>query len=254
MNKFLLIPLMLLFITSCNSENALDGQTDTGFNEQVITKYQTARKNVRQQVGITLSVLRHLQGERVDSADFGKPTDGTELLTYLTSLPSETIDSLYTLYCTPENQVVAESVADSIFDAATKGISPQQLQQLVNFTDCYFETGGHNLTLLTTAVSGMPTNAQDYMINFAAKVDEYSLSHKSRLTPEICMQRLFRDAVFTTIEGEVTTAAIEALTVLPVPGIDLAAQLTVLGLSVESVVRLVHEYNLCMQGGIHVGP
>lgn len=240
---------MLLFITACNSENALDGQTDTGFNEQVITKYQTARKNVRQQVGITLSVLRHLQGERVDSADFGKPTDGTELLTYLTSLPSETIDSLYTLYCTPENQVVAESVADSIFDAATKGITPQQLQQLVNFTESYFETGGHNLTLLTTAVSGMPTNAQDYMINFAAKVDECTPHAKSRGLYEYCLNKLMDKVAKTIILNEATSAELDMLsTTLACPGADVATALFLCGVGLYDALEMAHEFNWCILG------
>lgn len=172
---------------------------------------------------------------------------GSELLTFLTSMPEQKVDSLYNEICTPSNAQKYEEAYSEALDELTQQSSFAEIIKLANFTDAYIESGGNNLEMLSDATKNVTPIIKTCMIACASNIDEFiGYDPKSRAANSYCLQKLKLSMAKSVLENEVIEIGGDILIdMIGVPGVDVLGALLLAGYDLHGAISMAHDYNMC---------
>lgn len=247
MKKLLLLPLLLLSVFSCTSnEDSIQPNENSSISE-ISKKYEAHKIKKQNEIGHTYNLLT---GKRTRS-ESQTAVSGAEFLQLLSTMPSETVDSLYQQYCTPEIEQEYEDLYYESMDKLIEQTSAEEVQQLHNFARSYIEQGGNNMNFLSESIQNRPAVIQECMIRCAASIDEYLDSVRMypiefRGPNSYCFYQLILKIAESSVENEIIGTIEDALLpLICVPGFDVAVALISEGLDLYDALKLAHEYNMC---------
>lgn len=247
MKKLLFISFALLCMISCTNYAELSLSQEESLSE-VEQKYQSYKTSAQESIQLVLESL----GKPNARSNEDSTMTGDALVLFLASIPKDTIDSLYYLYCTPEAKVKYEILQDTIESIIIQESSLEEYQKLNYFTDSYIESGGHNLSMLQNATRNVSPIIKDCMISSAASIDEFSSITQYQPSPQTleynsyCLHMLARKTIKSAVLGGFTNAVVEiGMSTLGIPGVDLVTGLILAGVDLYSAIELAHEYNMC---------
>lgn len=243
MKRLLLIPMLVLGLMSCTSnEDPIASEENQSLSE-ITEKYESYKVSAQDDIEQTYQALAgsESRSEGVTSIS------GSELIQLLSSLPVETVDSLYRLYCTPQIEQEYDNRYDEAIDELIKQSSLEEVQQFYNFTNSYIENGGHSMVMLAEAIKDKAPIIQECMIGCAASIDEYlNTVPESRAANSYCLHELTLKMAESAIQNEVVDIAGEvAVAMIGVPGVDVAVALGLAGYDLYDSIKMAHEYNMC---------
>ena len=243
MKRLHLIPLLVLGLMSCTSnEDSVQSENDKSLIE-IEEKYENYKASTQEGIGQAYQVLAGTESRTESAASIS----GSEFVFLLSSLPVETVDSLYMLYCTPQMEQEYNNLYDACIDELIKQSSLDEVQQFYNFTNSYIENGGHNFTMLAEALKDKTPIIQECMIGCAASIDEYIVvAPESRAANSYCLHQLTLKMAESAVQNEVVDILGDvAVSAIVVPGVDVVGALCLAGYDLYDAVMMAHEYNLC---------
>lgn len=243
MKKLLLSILLALGFMSCSSnEEIILNEEAISFSE-LTEKYDSYKVLSQENIAQT---YQELTGSKARSAGTTSVT-GAELIQLLSSMPKETVDSLYKYYCTPTIEQEFSSNYDICLDELEKHSSIVEVQQFFDFINTYIETGGHNLIMLANNLKGKAPIIQECMIGCAASIDEYlGTIPQSRSADAYCLHQLSLKMAESAFTNELISIVADAsLAMIAAPGADVALGLCLAGYDLYSSLKMAHDYNMC---------
>lgn len=243
MKKLLLIPLFVLGLISCTSNDDIASSEENVLNSDIQNLYNEYRANAQEGIGTTMDALNATKS-RASNSD---KVSGTALVEYIASLSAEEVDSLYNQYCTSEEEEKYDNYTDSLISVLIDNSSLEEVQNLFNFTNSYIENGGHNMTMLSSAVSNVSPLIKSCMISCAANIDEFlTVAPQSRAANSWCLHQLsLKMAESSVMNGVADVVGDVAVGMIGVPGVDVAGALILAGYDLYSSIEMAHDYNMC---------
>ncbi len=204
--------------------------------------YESSQINTQKSLG-QIYVALYGSKSRSNMSDL---ITGTELIRLLTSMPVETVDSLYNIYCTPQKEEEYDNCYKTSIDELIRLSSLDEVLQMLDFTDSYIENGGHNMTTLAEAIKNKTPIIQECMIRCAAGIDEFIGTSASRSSNAYCLHELQLEMAKSAVENEVIDVVGDAMvSMIGVPGVDAAGALVLAGYDLYSSLEMAHKYNMC---------
>lgn len=239
MKTLLMIPLLVIGLISCTSHDDIVSSDEDVLNQDIQNLYDEYKADTQEEIGTTMGVLNATNSR----AAITQKMTGSVLVEYIASLSSEKVDSLYSQYCTSEEELKYDNLTDSIISVLIENSSLEEVQKLFNFKNEYIESGGHNMTMLVSAISDVSPLIKNCMISCAANVDEFiEVVPQSRAANSWCLHQLsLKLAESYAVNG----IADVALGMLAVPGADAVGALVLAGYDLYSSIEMAHEYNMC---------
>ena len=232
-----LIPLIIS--TSCSQLDEIQN-TDNQFsllNDDNQKQYETTQLSIGKRLGEIISSISNTNSRNDNFS-------GEDFILYITNLPSEVIDSLYEVHCTPDKLKELNSHKKAFNEALIHITSEESVDFLYDFMDNYIEIGGNSTIYLANALNNAPYDIQNYLIISAACIDEFSGPlNNSRGANSYCLRQLSYEAsgmLLASIAGDGINAALSLI-----PGGAMVGTLVSLGVDVCDAIKMVNDYNKC---------
>ena len=241
MNKlfnFTVIAMLLAIIASACATDQPEPAVATANYTSFESLYAQAKQRTQERNRAMWSLLG-VSNSRADTLN------GNSLFWHLANLPEAEFDSIYNVYCSPENLAIYEDIYELNLQALIDLSSPEDVQNLFNFTKKYIEIGGHNPDFVnkglhTTFVdSGDPI--KEAMLEEVEFIDEVL-----PLDPDLvdahrkCLEKTLEDNGVEIVFDLVETGY-DIYTGVDLPeGIKLAIK------DFATVVKIVKDYNECL--------
>lgn len=239
MKKLLLIPLFVIGLMSCTSHDDTISSDEDVFNTDIQNLYDEYRTSAQEEIGATMDALNAPNTR----ADVSQKMSGSVMVEYLASLSSEEVDSLYNQYCTSEEELKYDNFTDSIISVLIDNSSLEEVQALFNFKTSYIENGGHNITMLVSAISNVSPLIKNCMISCAANIDEFiDVVPQTRAANSWCLHELSLKLAKSYAEDGIADVVLD---MIGVPGVDVAGALILAGYDLYSSIEMAYEYDKC---------
>ena len=235
--------MLALGLVSCSSnEDSVQIEDDKSLSE-IAERHENYKASTQGDIVVAYQTLTG-EGSRSGGAI---SISGPELVSLLSSLPVETVDSLYMIYCTPQIEQEYDNRYYAAIDELIKQSSLEEVQQFYNFTSAYIGDGGHNIPMLAEAIKNKTPIIQECMIGCAARIDEYIADmSESRAANSYCLHQLTLKMAESAVQNEVVDVIGDlAVDMIGVPGVDVVGALCLAGYDLYDAVMMAHEYNLC---------
>ena len=241
MNKlfnFTVIAMLLAIIASACATDQPEPAVATANYTSFESLYAQAKQRTQERNRAMWSLLG-VSNSRADTLN------GNSLFWHLANLPEAEFDSIYNVYCSPENLAIYEDIYELNLQALIDLSSPEDVQNLFNFTKKYIEIGGHNPDFVnkglhTTFVdSGDPI--KEAMLEEVEFIDEVL-----PLDPDVidshrkCLETALKDNGIEIVIDLLDTGA----AIYDPANIFLDVSSVVKDFS--TVVKIVHEYHNCL--------
>lgn len=227
-------------LVGCSDEYASDEFKDTS-SSLVKQKYELSQANLKSSLGQAFQIMEGLPQSRSETYTMR----GEDFINYLISLPSEKIDSLYAIYCTPELEALRDSTQMENISILIEVSSPEEVSHMLKFVNNYIESGGHNLNMIENGVQNMTPIIGDYTITSAAIADEFIPDKIDLSRPDdYCLRQLIVYAVGSLVSVEIQSQIEEAAGEL-IPAMGVVAGLVFIGMDVTDAVKAAHDYDKC---------
>lgn len=238
MNRFLSI-LFLFGIVCLNGCHNADEPFEKNETKDIDVQemYYDCKKNLQLYIG-----KMYCQLEGNTSRANSDSIDGKKLISLITSVSSERIDSLYNKYYTPGLKNKMDEYEDAVILALEANATPEEICNLRSFFNEYCDIGGHNMPLLEDKIKNSSPFIKSCMIRVAVVVDEF-VSSPSRAGIEYCIHNLEVTIARSVLFNFVDDAAIIALAYLP--EVSLALELAEVGMDFASALEVAHEFDQC---------
>lgn len=222
------------YLTSCEN-NDYPVPPKHHYNQIISSKYIVSKSDINNSILQTM----HIMGAPNNRTSI--EITGNDLVNFVSSLPKEYVDSLYLIYCNPDNELQYEDYLDDIDLGLVKETSESDVDQLYTFINSYKEVGGNNMQMLETACYKKPLIIQECMISCAAIIDTFSLDYPiSRNANSWCLHELTLKLMESIIEGKIADIAIDFI-----PGANVIGACVMAGMDLYSAIKTAHEYEMC---------
>lgn len=245
MRKFLFLIIYLLGIVSCTSDEYYVNNERSPSMTETTLRYEAKRKQIQERLG---QICELLEGT-CSRSDTDRSKTGVQYINCLTSLSTNRVDSLFTLYCTPKTDQIYDKCLDAALDTLISLTSEKEVNQLFDFIDAYIDNGGHNSVMLYNAIQGTTSIIGDYMVDCAAGIDEFMINHSQIEVSHIysyCLERMLLDLINSAVENKVINVIRDLVdSLIVIPGVDVAADLILAGVDLYTAIRIAHDFQMC---------
>lgn len=231
---FLLILMSMLSCTSISEPNEDVSQiSQSSFNDQYEMYALEANAKIRE-------VYCQLSGDRTRMSD----SSNSNLIDYIANMSKEQIDSLASIYCTPEIEEQRNALYEQTIEILVQMTNSKEVELLFGFVNDYIDCGGNSYTLINEALDGRPEIIANCIIRSAAAIDVVLCGESTtRAYNNYCLHQMMLG-----FAGGLATSAIETEVVdvaASIPGLDLVAALGFVGVDCISAIELAHKYDEC---------
>lgn len=240
MKKILYLIVALAFI-GCSSETPL---YDNQLNE-IQSKYAESKEKVKEEIQQICGVLF-----QNNTRAFLGIESGRELFWYLINLPDSELDSLYNIYCSPENEAIIEEYYELNIEALINLTSAEDVQNFYSFIENYVQMGGHDLDYieqeLETTFSSSDDIIREGVIEGAVWCDDLMPDNPMCIDQHVkCLEEAQAKLASSKIADLYVMGTADTL-YLFCPELGLADGAGGVLYSLYSMLELTHEYHMCL--------